>query len=144
MKRWKFLLILFGVLTLFLLVRFPLDFDASQTITATSPDVVVKKYKEELHIQRETCYNDILVLGTLSDTQLQMMEMKLENYLNELGTLRNEIIENNINHQNLTNSIELDILMIHRTLRAIETRDETYLKDLSDMYHNLLQIQRLL
>lgn len=144
MKRWKFVLILLGVLTFFLLVRLPQDFDASLTTTANSPDEVVKKYKEELHVQRETCYNDILLLGTLSDTQLQTMEMELENYLNELGTLRNEIIENNINHQNLTNSIELDILMINRTLRAIETRDEKYLKDLSDMYHNLLQFQRSL
>ncbi|MFS0877277.1 hypothetical protein [Solibacillus isronensis] len=144
MKRWKFVLILLGVLTFFLLVRLPQDFDASLTTTANSPDEVVKKYKEELHVQRETCYNDILLLGTLSDTQLQTMVMELENYLNELGTLRNEIIENNINHQNLTNSIELDILMINRTLRAIETRDEKYLKDLSDMYHNLLQFQRSL
>ncbi|MER1989359.1 MAG: hypothetical protein ABS884_06565 [Solibacillus isronensis] len=144
MKRWKFVLILLGVLTFFLLVRLPQDFDASLTTTANSPDEVVKKYKEELHVQRETCYNDILLLGTLSDTQLLTMETELENYLNELGTLRNEIIENNINHQNLTNSIELDILMIHRTLRAIETRDEKYLKDLSDMYHNLLQFQRSL
>ncbi|MER2112215.1 MAG: hypothetical protein ABS960_05935 [Solibacillus isronensis] len=144
MKRWKFVLILLGVLTFFLLVRLPQDFDASLTTTANSPDEVVKKYKEELHVQRETCYNDILLLGTLSDTQLLTMETELENYLNELGTLRNEIIENNINHQNLTNSIELDILMINRTLRAIETRDEKYLKDLSDMYHNLLQFQRSL
>lgn len=104
----------------------------------------MKKYKEELHVQRETCYNDILLLGTLSNTQLQNMEKELENYLHELGTIRNEIIENNINHQNLTNSIELDILMINRTLRAIETQDERYLKDLSDMYHNLLQFQRSL
>ena len=144
MKRWKFVLILLGVLTFFLLVRFPQDFDASPTTTANSPDEVVKKYKEELHVQREICYNDILLLGTLSNTQLQTMEIELENYLNELGTLRNEIIENNINHQNLTNSIELDILMINRTLRAIETQDERYLTDLSDMYHNLLQFQRSL
>ncbi|MEK5080848.1 hypothetical protein MKX73_18145 [Solibacillus sp. FSL W7-1436] len=144
MKRWKYLIIILGVLTFFLLVRFPQDFDASQTITANSPDEIVKKYKEELHVQRETCYNDILLLGTLSNTQLRTMEIELENYLNELGTLRNEIIENNINHQNLTNSIELDILMINRTLRAIETRDERYLKDISDMYHNLLQFQRSL
>ena len=144
MKRWKFLMILLGVLTFFLLVEFPQDFDASQTTTANSPDEIVKKYKEELHVQRETCYNDILLLGTLSNTQLQNMEKELENYLYELGTLRNEIIENNINHQNLTNSIELDILMINRTLRAIETQDERYLKDLSDMYHNLLQFQRSL
>lgn len=144
MKRWKLVLVLLGVLTFFLLVRFPQGFNASPTTKDNSPDEVVKKYKEELHVQRETCYNDILLLGTLSNTQLQAMEMELENYLNELGTLRNEIIENNINHQNLTNSIELDILMINRTLRAIETRDEAYLKDLSDMYHNLLQFQRSL
>ncbi|MEK5185484.1 hypothetical protein MKY51_10325 [Solibacillus sp. FSL R5-0691] len=144
MKRWKFLMILLGVLTFFLLVEFPQDSDASHTTTANSPDEVVKKYKEELHVQRETCYNDILLLGTLSNTQLQNMEKELENYLHELGTIRNEIIENNINHQNLTNSIELDILMINRTLRAIETQDERYLKDLSDMYHNLLQFQRSL
>lgn len=144
MKRWKLVLVLLGVLTFFLLVRFPQGFNASPTTKDNSPDEVVKKYKEELHVQRETCYNDILLLGTLSNTQLQAMEMELENYLYELGTLRNEIIENNINHQNLTNSIELDILMINRTLRAIETRDEKYLKDLSDMYHNLLQFQRSL
>ncbi|BAK16132.1 hypothetical protein SSIL_1709 [Solibacillus silvestris StLB046] len=144
MKRWKFIIILLGVLTFVLLVRFPYDLDASSTITANSPDEVVKKYKEELHVQRETCYNDILLLGTLSNSQLQTMEMELENYLNELGILRNEIIENDIHHQNLTNSIELDILMINRTLMAIETQDESYLTDLSDMYHNLLQFQRSL
>lgn len=144
MRRWKFILILLGVLTLFLLFRFPQDFNASPTTRINSSDEVVKKYKEELHVQREACYNDILLLGTLSSTQLQTMETELKNYLNELGILRNEIIENNISHPNLTNSIELDILMINRTLRAIETQDESYLKDLSDVYHNLLHIQRLL
>lgn len=137
-------MILLGVLTLFLLFRFPQDFNASSTTRINSSDEVVKKYKEELHVQREACYNDILLLGTLSSTQLQTMETELKNYLNELGILRNEIIENNISHPNLTNSIELDILMINRTLRAIETQDESYLKDLSDVYHNLLHIQRLL
>lgn len=144
MGRWKFGFILLGILTTFLLIRFPQDFNASPVTTNTSPDEVVKKYKEELHVQRETCYNDILVLGTLSSTQLQTMELELRNYLNELGILRNEIIENNISHPNLTNSIELDILMINRTLRAIETQDESYLKDLPDIYHNLLHIQQSL
>lgn len=141
MKRWKFMVVLLGVITFFLLVRFPHNLDASSTTTANSPDGVVKRYKEELHVQRETCYNDILLLGTLSNAQLQAMQLELHAYLKELGTLRNEIIENNINHQTLTNSIELDILMINRTLKAIETKDENYLKDLSDMYHNLIQFQ---
>ena len=144
MRKWKFIIILLGVLTFFLLAKLPQDLHAFPTTTANSSDEVVKKYKDELHVQRETCYNDILLLGTLSTQQLQTMEIELTSYLNELSSLRNEIIEKNISHQNLTNSIELDILMINRTLKAIETRDESYLKDLSDIYYNLLKIQRSL
>ena len=144
MRQWKFIIILLGVLTFVLLAKLPQDLHVFPTTTANSSDEVVKKYKDELHVQRETCYNDILLLGTLSTQQLQTMEMELASYLNELSNLRNEIIEKNISHQNLTNSIELDILMINRTLKAIETQDETYLKDLSDIYYNLLQIQRSL
>ncbi|MGN7478403.1 hypothetical protein ACTHOQ_11140 [Solibacillus silvestris] len=144
MKRWKLMLLILSLLIITLLIKFPLNLNASSSKPADFTGDVVKNYTEDLRPQREACYNDILLLGTLTNPQLQARKIELQAYLNELNDIKNVIISNNINNRNLYTSIELDIMLIKNTLRAIETKDESYLSDVSEMYYNLLQYQRLL
>lgn len=105
---------------------------------------LIKGYTLGLQGQRENCYNNILLLGLLDENQIQMIKLDLKIYLFELEKIHNDIQKKGINHQLLNESIELDILLIKKTLTAIETKEESYLNNISEIYNNLLKNHDLL
>ena len=104
----------------------------------------VKGYTLDLQQQRENCYNNILLLGIFDEKQIENVKLELKFYLKDLEKINNKIKEGNSKNQILNESIELDILLIKKTLTAIETKDESYLYDISEIYHNLIKYHDLL
>lgn len=105
---------------------------------------LVKGYTLDLQQQRENCYNNILLLGIFDEKQIENVKLELKFYLKDLEKINNKIKEGNSKNQILNESIELDILLIKKTLTAIETKDESYLYDISEIYHNLIKYHDLL
>ena len=138
MKRWKIPLFVLIIITFILLLTFPLNFRTASAPADFTMDVK-KNYIEDLQPQREECYISILLLGTLNNSELELASIKLYDYLNELNSLKNVIILNEVKNKELNESIELDILLVNNTIKAIETKDERYLKGMTEIYHSLLQ-----
>lgn len=105
---------------------------------------IVRGYTLDLQEQRENCYNNILLLGLLDDQQIEKVKQELKVYLKDLEEIDSKIQNKNIKNQILNESIKLDILLIKKTLTAIETKDERYLYDISEIYHNLIKYHDLL
>lgn len=105
---------------------------------------LVKGYTLDLQQQRENCYNNILLLGIFDENQIENVKLELKIYLKNLEKINNKIKAGNSKNQILNESIELDILLIKKTLTAIETKDESYLYDISEIYHNLIKYHDLL
>ena len=105
---------------------------------------LVKGYTLDLQQQRENCYNNILLLGIFDEKQIENVKLELKFYLKKKKKINNKIKEGNSKNQILNESIELDILLIKKTLTAIETKDESYLYDISEIYHNLIKYHDLL
>ena len=104
----------------------------------------VKGYTLDLQQQRENCYNNILLLGIFDEKQIENVKLELKFYLKDLEKINNKIKEGNSKNQILNESIELDKILIKKTLTAIETKDESYLYDISEIYHNLIKYHDLL
>ncbi|MBD8033433.1 MULTISPECIES: hypothetical protein [Solibacillus] len=143
MKLWKIPLFVLIIITFILLLTFPFNFRTASAPADFTTDVK-RNYIEDLQPQREECYSSILLLGTLDNSELNLTSIKLQEYLNELNSLKNVIILNEVKNIELNESIELDILLINNTIKAIETKDERYLNGASEIYHSLLQYHHTL
>ena len=143
MKRLKIPLFILMVITFILLLTFPFNFRTASAPADFATDIK-KYYLEDLQTQREECYTSILLLGTLNNSELKVTSIKLQNYLTELNNLKSVIISNKVKSKELDESIGLDIMFVKNTIKAIETKDERYLKGISEIYHILLRNQRAL
>lgn len=143
MKRWKISLMVLIIIMFILLLTLPFNFMTASAPSDFTMDVK-KTYIEDLQPQREECYTSILLLGTLNKSELKLARTKLHDYLNELNSLKNVIISNEVKNKELNASIELDIILVNNTINAIETKDEHYLNGMTEIYHRLLQYQHTL
>ena len=143
MKRLKMPIFVLIIIIFILLLTFPFNFRIASAPADFTTDVK-RNYIEGLQSQREECYSDILLLGTLNNLELKLANEKMQEYLNELNSLKNVIISNGVKNTNLNESIELDIMLINNTIKAIETNDERYLDGVSEIYHSLLQYHHTL
>ena len=118
MKRLKMPIFVLIIIIFILLLTFPFNFRIASAPADFTTDVK-RNYIEGLQSQREECYSDILLLGTLNNLELKLANEKMQEYLNELNSLKNVIISNGVKNTNLNESIELDIMLINNTIKAI-------------------------
>ena len=97
-----------------------------------------------LELQREECYSDILILGTLNIQQLERLKFMLEIYLEELTNVKRVVQFEEKQNWRLNQSIELDMKLIEKVILAIETKDEEYLRDSMQIYQQLIKLQQML
>lgn len=97
-----------------------------------------------LELQREECYSDILILGTLNIQQLERLKFMLEIYLEELTNVKRVVQFEEKQDWRLNQSIELDMKLIEKVILAIETKDEEYLRDSMQIYQQLIKLQQML
>lgn len=95
------------------------------------------QYIMELQAHRETCYERILFLGTISDRELTVVKRELEAYLHELYNIRQQIEQIGVPNALFQQMLVLDEQLITNTLQAIELQDERYLENLGERYNQL-------
>lgn len=105
---------------------------------------IIESYTVDLQQQREHCYNRILLLGTLDEQQVKAVNHEIKRYLQQLEKIKAKMQTTEIYAQNdnVRNSIDLEILLMKKILKALATKDEAYLVDVSEMYHSLLKYQK--
>lgn len=105
---------------------------------------IIESYTIDLQQQREHCYNRILLLGTLDEQQVKVVNGEIKRYLQQLEKIKAKMQTTEIYtlNDNVRNSIDLEILLMSKILKALATKDETYLVDISEMYHSLLKYQK--
>lgn len=143
MKSWQLLTLIIIVISFAAVLLFPRVLNTTALRLDTSHSAL-ENYIVYLETQRERCYNHIILLGTQNERQLQLLKIELYDYLNALINIQSTIKYDNLIDSELNTSIELDRNFIEQTIDAIETKDEQLLVNISEIYYELLEYQRLL
>ncbi|MEK4628306.1 MULTISPECIES: hypothetical protein [unclassified Solibacillus] len=122
----------------------PREVDNTTSVASDSSETPLTNYIMNLELQREECYSDILILGTLNIQQLERLKFMLEIYLEELTNVKRVVQFEEKQDWRLNQSIELDMKLIEKVILAIETKDEEYLRDSMQIYQQLIKLQQML
>lgn len=144
MKKWLIgMMALLGTVSVVVLFTIQQE-GASSKGQEDLSKTVIERYTIDLQQQREHCYNRILLLGTLEEQQVKVVNEEIKHYLQQLEKIKATMQTTEIytNNDNVRNSIDLEILLMTKILKALATKDETYLVDISEMYHSLLKYQK--
>lgn len=144
MKSWSLLFVLLLFLVIWVLFLLPREVDNTTSVASDSSETPLTNYIMNLELQREECYSDILILGTLNIQQLERLKFMLEIYLEELTNVKRVVQFEEKQDWRLNQSIELDMKLIEKVILAIETKDEEYLRDSMQIYQQLIKLQQML
>lgn len=90
-----------------------------------------------LQEHRDQCYERILFLGMVSDRELTVVRRELETYLAELYLIQQQLAQIGVPDALFQEIVSLDEQFITNTLQAIDLKDERYLENLEQLYHQL-------
>jgi tRNA threonylcarbamoyladenosine modification (KEOPS) complex Pcc1 subunit len=144
LKSWSLLFVLLLFLVIWVLFLLPREVDNTTSVASDSSETPLTNYIMNLELQREECYSDILILGTLNIQQLERLKFMLEIYLEELTNVKRVVQFEEKQDWRLNQSIELDMKLIEKVILAIETKDEEYLRDSMQIYQQLIKLQQML